>query len=53
MQAPPDQPNNLGFNFNGAEPVLQAPPDQRNNVGFNGDPMFLSDWNPNFGGGFL
>ncbi|BFG42240.1 hypothetical protein CerSpe_285140 [Prunus speciosa] len=49
----PDQHNNLGFNFNGAEPVMQAPPDQRNNVGFNGDPMFLSDWNPNLGGGFL
>ncbi|KAI5315011.1 hypothetical protein L3X38_044187 [Prunus dulcis] len=66
MQAPPDQPNNLGFNFNGpdhpnnlgfnfngAEPIMQAPPDQPNNVGFNGDPMFLSDWNPNLGGGFL
>ncbi|ONH92149.1 hypothetical protein PRUPE_8G158400 [Prunus persica] len=66
MQAPPDQPNNLGFNFNGpdhpnnlgfnfngAESIMQAPPDQPNNVGFNGDPMFLSDWNPNLGGGFL
>ncbi|CAL9022730.1 unnamed protein product [Prunus brigantina] len=49
----PDQPNNLDFNFNGADSVMQAPPDQPNNVGFNGDPMFLSDWNPNLGGDFL
>ncbi|XP_021814458.1 agamous-like MADS-box protein AGL62 [Prunus avium] len=45
--------NNVGFNFNGNDFVMQAPPDQPNNVGFNGDPMFLSDWNPNLGGGFL